>query len=141
MHILHFVKTDHNRSLLFIVVTTLTSWSETKIFRDYNDYNRFSHQVLEGIVWSIKEVMFFLIGNVSFQNSLSVTFTWTELQMSRCCLIHTSIIIIIPRYHTYIYNNMSRLRTIYVVPMWSIFHFNHRLAIINLMNTDTLSYF
>ena len=33
----HFIKVDHKRSLLFVVVPKLTSWSKTKIFTDYYD--------------------------------------------------------------------------------------------------------
>ena len=47
---------------------------------------------------------------------------------------------IIPRHHAYIYYR-SRPRTIYVVPMRSIFHFIIIFTIINLMNTDILSCF
>ena len=37
VHIWHFLKVNHKRSLLFVVVPTLISWSKTKIFTDYND--------------------------------------------------------------------------------------------------------
>ena len=37
VHIWHFIKVNHKRSLLFVVVPTLISWSKTKNFTDYND--------------------------------------------------------------------------------------------------------
>ena len=37
VHLWYFIKVNHNRSLLFVVVPTLISWSKAKIFTDYDD--------------------------------------------------------------------------------------------------------
>ena len=37
VHIWHFIKVSHKRSLLFLVVPTIISRSKTKIFADYDD--------------------------------------------------------------------------------------------------------
>ena len=36
-HICHFINVSHKRSLLFVVVLRLISWSKTQFFTDYND--------------------------------------------------------------------------------------------------------
>ena len=57
----------------------------------------------------------------STQPKCYLTFSWTELQMLlRCCLIHISIILF---FIFIIFVSMSRPRSIYVVYMWSVFHF------------------
>ena len=37
VHIWHFLKVNHKRNLLFVVVHTLISWKKTKVFTDYKD--------------------------------------------------------------------------------------------------------
>ena len=37
MHTWHLIKVNHERSLQFVVVPTLISWSKTKIFTNYHD--------------------------------------------------------------------------------------------------------
>ena len=57
----------------------------------------------------------------STQPQCCLTFSWIELQMMvRCCLIHTSSIIL---RHFFIFA-ISRFRSIYVVSVLSIFHFH-----------------
>ena len=55
--------------------------------------------------------------------------SWIELQMFlRCCLIHMSIIILRKFLAVFI---MSRPMSIYVVSLWSIFHFHLHFIMIN----------
>ena len=74
-----------------------------------------------------------------------LTFSWFELQMLlRCYLIHIRIIIM--RHYAEIlfilhFFSMSRPRTMYIVSVWSIFHFHlhfHYDQSYNLMNTVIL---
>ena len=37
VHLWHFIKVNYKRSLLFVVVPTLITWSKAKIFTDYDD--------------------------------------------------------------------------------------------------------
>ena len=70
----------------------------------------------------------------SNQPQCCLTFAWIQLQMllSTYKHHHTETRFIFTKYVS-----LSRSRSIYVVSMWSIFHF-HYVYSYNLMNTDTL---
>ena len=54
-----------------------------------------------------------------------LTFLWIELEMLlRCCLIHKSIIITETHFIFTIFVSISRPKSIYVLSIWSNFHFH-----------------
>ena len=74
------------------------------------------------------------------QAQCCLTFSWIKLQMLlRCCLIHIPIIVM--RHILYLFLSMSRPKSIYVVSLWSIFHFQphfHCHQSYNIIKTDAL---
>ena len=76
----------------------------------------------------------------STQPQCCLTFSWIELQvLLRCCLMHISIMIVRDLFIFTLFVPMSILRSIFVVSMWSVFHFYlhfHDNYSYNLMSTD-----